>query len=91
MVALISLLIGKISKEDTPKSFWVKLVFILFGKTKSHDFHYEVCEFAKHHRVFFPIRNKKLKEWKISCQEFFLGMVRMVGMPFHNRLCYSHI
>ena len=30
-----------------------------FGKTKSHDFRYKVCELAKHHYVPFPIRNKK--------------------------------
>ena len=28
----------------------------------------------------------RLEEWKISCQEFFLGIVRMARVSFHNRL-----
>ena len=40
-------------------SSWKKCFPHFFGKTKSHDPHYEVCELTKHHRVPFPIRNKK--------------------------------
>ena len=36
-----------------------KMFLTLFGKTKSYDFHCEVCELVKHHHVPFPIRNKK--------------------------------
>ena len=36
-----------------------KMLPTLLGKTKSRDFHCEVCGLAKHHRVPFPIRNKE--------------------------------
>ena len=37
-----------------PPFFVLEKMFpTLFGKTKSHDFHCEVCELAKHHRVPF--------------------------------------
>ena len=44
----------------TPTFLSLEKIFpTLFDKTKSHDFHYKVCELAKHHCVPFPIRNKK--------------------------------
>ena len=38
------------------------------------------------HISYTLIFKGRLEEWKISCQEFFLGMVRLVGVSFHNQL-----
>ena len=47
---------------DTTFLFLGKKMFpTSLGKTKSHDFHCEVCEFAKYHHIIFPIRNEKKK------------------------------
>lgn len=36
-----------------------KMFPTIFGKLEIQSLHCDVCEFVKHHRVSFPLRNKK--------------------------------
>ena len=68
-----------------PHFFLEKMFLTLFGKTKSYDFYFKVCEFTKHHGVPFPIRNEKKQKKKKKKEHSPFSLIHMHAQIFLGR------